>query len=176
MVSRIAGADVEIVLLIVAVGTLIVALLTFTAAVTGWFKRTVPVECGFLRDDVLVGDLAVSTGDNAKPVVIRLRNKAKTTLAGLVVELRFLRPLSLSSTNHALALPPGTHAFGRVEDGSYYVIRHSDFDLAPEERLDYRVELDLTGVSPGTGRVPVTIYSVQQDYKYLKKELTLRIT
>ena len=166
----------EIALLIVGAGTFVVALLTLLAAVTGLFRRTIPVDCGFLIDESNVTDLKVATGDSAKPVVIRLWNRAKTTVTGLVLDMRFLRPLSLSATNTALVLPTGKTTHGRVEDGSYYLVRHTDFDLFPEETLDYRIELNMSGVSPGTGHVLVTVYSTQQDYKYLKSELVLRIS
>lgn len=170
------GTEVNTALLIVSTGTFVVALLTLLAAVTGWLKRKVPVDCGFLMDGSMVTDLKVSTGDSAKPVVIRLRNKSKTTVTGLVVDMRFLQPLSLSATSTALSLPPGNTEHGRVPDGSYYLVRRTDFDLSPEETLDFRVELNMSGLTPGTARVQVTVYSTQQDYKYRKSSLILHIS
>ena len=163
-------------LLVVAIGTFVVAPLALLASTTSLLKRRVPVECGFLLDKAIQPQLNVSTGDSAKPITIRLRNRASTTLTGLIFDARFLDPLVLSGTSSALVLPLGDNVHGRVADGSYYLIRHSGFNLAPEEHLDFRIELNLAGASPGTGHVEVTVYSTQQDYKYRKLDLPVHIT
>lgn len=166
----------DVAVLVIAAATLLVAVLAFLAVVTDWLKRTIPVEVGFLHDESVVVELPVSTGDKAKPITIRIHNKAKTTVTGLVLDMRFLKPLSLSGTGTALSMPLGDSVHGRVPDGSYYLVRYSAFDLFPDQSLDFRVELNLTDTAPQAGRVRTTVYSSQQDYKYRKADLILHIT
>jgi hypothetical protein len=47
--------------------------------------------------------------------------------------------------------------------------------MAGGDNLDFRVELNTKGQSPGTFKVPVTIYSTQQDYKFKKSELKIKM-
>ena len=167
---------VDTLLVAIGAGTLVVAVLTLLASVTDWFKRVIPIQYGFLVDNTIVGDLALSTGDPAKPILLRFHNSGQTTLTGVVLDIRFLRPLTLSGTQTALSFLPGKTTHGRTPDESYYLIRYSELEVVGKDNLDFRVELDTTGKSPGTYRVLVTAYSTQQDYKYKKLELTMRMT
>jgi len=98
---------------------------------------------------------------------------SKTTLTGVVVDMRFLYPITLSGTESALSYIPGKTTHGRMPDKSFYHIRHSELDIVGHSDMDFRVELNTQGKSPGTYKVIVTVYSTQQDYKYMKSELTL---
>lgn len=44
----------NVVLIIIAGATFVVALLAFLGSVTSWFKQTIPIQCGFLMDDKIV--------------------------------------------------------------------------------------------------------------------------
>ena len=166
----------EVVIIIIAVGTLLVAVLTFLALVTDWFKRTIPIEFGFRLDNSVVGELTLSSGDAAKPIFMRFHNSGQTTMIGLVFDIRFLLPLSLSGTDSALSHIPGKTVHGRVSDQSYYLLRYSDLELVGLGNLDFRVELNTTDKTPGTYKVLVTVYSTQRDYKFKKTELFLIMT
>ena len=163
----------SVVIIILAGGTLIVALLTFLASITDLFKKSIPIDYGFLFDGETVDKLGLSTGDPAKPVVLRFRNSSKCTLTGVVLDMRFHRPLRLSATNRALAVIPGKTEHAKAQDNSYYHIRISELEMFGEENFDYRVELDTKGINPGTYRISVTAYSTQQNYKYKKCDLVV---
>jgi hypothetical protein len=166
----------DIVPIVLGAGTLAVAALTFLASVTNWFKRSIPIEYGFLVDDSIVKNLNLSTGDPAKPINLRFHNSAQTTLTGVVLDIRFLHPLALSGTQTALSFMPGKTTHARTADGSYYLIRYSELEMVGQDKLDFRVELNTQGKSPGTYKVLVTAYSTQQDYKYKKSDLFIRMT
>lgn len=166
----------DLVLIIITGGTFIVAVLTFFTSVTEWFKRSIPIELGFLIDDSVVTDLLLSSGDPEKPIFLRFCNYGRTTLVGLVFDIRFLHPLSLSGSPSALTLIPGKTVHGRVSDESYYLIRYSDIELVGLDKIDFRVELNTKGKTPGTYKVLVTVYSTQRDYKFKKTELSIKIT
>jgi len=84
--------------------TLIVASLGFLAVITNWFKRTIPIQFGFLRDEKIIDLLNIATGDPAKQLFLRFHNSEKLTLTGLVLDIRFHRPIALSGTEQALKL------------------------------------------------------------------------
>ena len=163
-------------LLLVGIGTLVAAVLTLLSSVTDWLKREIPVEFGFIFDNAIVDKLDLSSGDSAKPISLRFHNSSRTTLAGLVFNIEFLEPISLSGTGTALTLVPGKTVHGRVEDQGYYLIRYEDIMLLGHRQLDFRVELDTRDRSPGTSKVLVTVYSTQSHHKFKKAELAIHMT
>ena len=164
-----------VIVIIIGVATLTVAIFTFLASVTSWFKRGIPVEFGFLIDDKIMQRIELSTGDPAKPLFLRFRNVSKSTLTGIVMDLRFYRPLTLSGTEQALSVIPGKTTHGRPPDNRYYHIRYSELEMPGDESMDFRIELSTEKKTPGTYRVCVTVYSIQQDYKYKKTDLSIQM-
>ena len=163
----------NILLICLASGTFVVALLTFLSSTTDWFKRTIPIQFGFLVDNEILEKLELSTGDPAKPIFFRFHNSRKSTLTGLVFDIRFHRPIGLSGTGQALTYIAGKTTHGLIPDNSYYLYRHSELVMAGEENMDFRVELNTQNKPPGTYKVTVTVYSTQKDYKYKKVELLI---
>jgi len=161
------------ILIIIAAATFIVAFLTLLASVTSWFKQNIPIQFGFLVDDKILQQIELSTGDSAKPIFLRFRNSGKGTLTGVVIDLRFYRPLTLSGTGQALTFIPGKTTHGQTPDNSYYLIRHSELEMVGDQDMDFRIELNTQNKAPGTYKVGVTAYSTQQDYKYKKAWLFL---
>lgn len=162
-------------LIVISTSTLLIALLTFLSSITSWFKRTIPIQFGFLLNDQNVDKLDIATGDPAKTIILRFHNQGKTTLTGIILDMRFLSPLALSGTGKALSYIPGKTQHGRTSDGSYYLIRHSELELVGDDNLDLRVELNTRGKNPGTYKVIVTVYSTQQEFEFKKAELSLEI-
>lgn len=163
-------------LLLVTIGTFLAAVLTFLATVTDWFKHEIPVEFGFLLNDSIVDNLDLSSGDAAKPISLRFRNTGSTTLAGLVLNMEFMEPISLSGTDSALTLVPGKTVHGRIKDQNYYLIRYEDIMLLGQRQLDFRVELNTRNKSPGISKVLVSVYSTQSHYKFKKIELSIHMS
>lgn len=161
------------ILIIIAAGTFIVALLTLFASVTSWFKQTIPIKFGFLVNDRILQQIELSTGDPAKPILLRFRNFGKGTLTGVVLDMRFYRPLGLSGTGQAVTFIPGKTIHGQVPDNSYYLIRHSELEMGGDQNMDFRVELNTQNMTPGTYKVGVIAYSTQEAYKYKKAELSV---
>ena len=95
-----------ITLIIIGAVTFIVALHTFLASITSWFKRSIPIDFGFLVDERIVQQIELSTGDSAKPISLRFHNRGKCTLIVVVLDIRFFRPLKLSSTEKAITFIP----------------------------------------------------------------------
>lgn len=166
---------VNIILIILGASTLLVATLAFLATITDWFKKRIPIDYGFLLDKKIVNELSLSTGDEAKPIFLRFHNVGETTLTGVILDIRFLKPIGLSGTQAALTFIPGKTIHGRTEDKSYYLLRYSELEMVAKDKLDFRVELNTKGKSPGTYKVLVTIYSTQHDYKYKKSELLIKM-
>jgi hypothetical protein len=160
---------------ILGVGTFLVATLAFLAMITDLFKKRIPISYGFLLNEQTVNELDLSTGDEAKPIFLRFRNIGETTLTGVILDIRFLKPIVLSATKTALTYFPGKIIHGRTEDESYYWIRHSELVILGKDKLDFRVELNTKGQSPGTYKVIITIYSTQQAYKLKKSELLIKM-
>jgi len=165
--------DTNTVIMILAACTLITSILTFFAYVTGLFKRKIPLDYGFLVNDQIKSSLEVATGDPAKNIYLRFRNPKKNTLTGVVTEIRFIRPLSLSSTDEALTLIKGKTFHGKPEGNPYYWIMHTELKISGHQHMDFRVQLDTKGKSPGIYTVKVTAYSTQQDYKFKESGLTI---
>lgn len=163
-------------LVIIGCGTFLVALLTFLVSVTDIFKSGIPISYGFLLNNEIRREINLSTGDPAKPITIRFHNTSKTTLSGLVLDIRFLNPIALSGTQTALTFIPGKTTHGRTPDKSYYLLRYSELEMVGEDNLDFGVELNTKNKSPGTYKVLVTIYSTQQDFKCKKDELLIKMT
>jgi hypothetical protein len=90
-----------------AIATLIVAVFTLLASTTSWFKPTIPIQFGFLVDGEINKQIDLSTGDKAKAIFLRFLNSEKATLTGVVLSIRFYRPLALSGTKHAIEFIPG---------------------------------------------------------------------
>lgn len=153
--------------------TFIVALLAFLASVTSWFERTIPIKFGFLVNGRIVQQIELSTGDPAKPILLRFCNFGKGILTGVVLDMRFYRPLGLSGTGQALTFIPGKTTHGQIPDNSYYLIRHSELEMVGHQNMDFRVELNTQNMTPGTYKVGVIVYSTQQHYKYKKAELSI---
>lgn len=164
-----------VILIIIGMATLIVATLTFLASVRSWFKQGIPVEFGFLINNKIVQRIEIATGDPAKPLLIRFQNVSKSTLTGIVMDLRFYRPLGLSGTGQALSVIPGKTTHGRPPDNKYYHIRYSELEMPGDESMDFRIELSTENKTPGTYRVGITVYSIQQDYKYKKAYLLIHM-
>lgn len=164
------------ILIVLAGATFIVATLTYLATITKWFKRKVPIDCGFLLNKSIVNKLNLSTGDPAKPILLRFRNSSKLTLTGVVLDMRLLWPLTLSATNTALSVVPGKTKHRRVPGNAYYNIFLSGLDIFGKEDFDYRVELNTTEKSPGAYTILVTAYSTQQDYKYKRFKLSVKMS
>jgi len=120
----------------------------------------------------------LSTGDQAKQILFRFRNLSKLTLTGVVLDMRFQRPLTLSGTDRAVSVIPGKTKHGRVRvpGNTYYYILHSELDILGEDSFDYGVELDTKGQAPGTYTVLITAYTTQQDYKYKRFKLSIEMT
>lgn len=165
-----------VILLLVAIATFVAAALTFLASVTDWFKREIPVEFGFLFNDSIVNKLDLSSGDAAKPISLRFCNTGRTTLAGLVFNMEFMEPISLSGTDKTLTLVPGKTVHGRIPDQNYYLIRYEDIMLLGQRQLDFRVELNTKDKSPGIFQVFVTVYSTQSHHKFKKAELSIHMS
>jgi len=164
------------ILILLAGATLIVATLTYLATITKLFKRKVPIDCGFLLNESIVDKLNLSTGDPAKTIRLRFRNSSKLTLTGIVLDMRFQRPLTLSASNTALAVVPGKTKHGRVSGNAYYHILLSELDMFGKEDFDYRVELDTKGKNPGAYTILVTAYPTQQNYKYKRFKLSIKMS
>ena len=164
---------VNVILITIAGATFVVALFAFLALVTSWFKQTIPIQFGFLMDDKIFQQMELSTGDPAKPIFLRFHNLGKGTLTGVVLDIRFYRPLLLSGTGQALSFLPGKTTHGRTPDKSYYLIRYSELEMVGDEDMDFRVELNIQNQTPGTYKVGITAYSTQQDHKYKKSELSI---
>ena len=133
-----------------------------------------------MLNERVLDELDISSGDPAKPIQFRLHNKSKRTLTGVVIDIRFLQPLALSGTNTAisfqpLSFKPGKTIRGRIQDGSYYLIRFTELEIVGHTNLDLKVELNTTNKSPGTYTIIVTVYSTQQDFKYGKEEIQVNI-
>ena len=165
------GADTIIIIL--ASCTLITAIITFLAQITGIFKKQIPLDYGFLVNDQIKNSLEVATGDPAKNIWLRFRNPKKNTLTGVVTDIHFIRPLTLSPTNEALTLIKDKTFHGKSEDNPYYQITHTELNIAGHQHMDFRVQLDTKGKSPGNYTVKVTAYSTQQDYKFKESDLTI---
>ena len=166
---------------IIAAATLVCAVFTLLAIVTDWFKRRIPLEYGFFRDDKIVTELKVSTGDPAKRILLRFHNSSKTTLVGVILDVRFLAPLVLSATQSAIVVPiddkdPNPPKHGRLADERCYWIRCSEVSMLGDANWDLRVELNTQVITPGTYKVRITVYSTQQNYKYKQSELMITIT
>lgn len=84
--------------------------------------------------------------------------------------------MSLSGTDHALTYIPGKTITGRAPDNSFYHIRHSELVLFGNDKLDIRIELNTAGLIPGTYKIESTAYLSEQDYKYKKIELIIKVT
>ena len=172
---------IDYIITIIAAATLVCAAFTFLAIVTDWFKRRIPLEFGFLLDDKIVPKLNVSTGDPAKRIFLRFHNSSKATLLGLILDVRFLAPLILSATQEAIVVPidgqnPTPLNHGRLADKSCYWIRCADLSMLGDANWDLRVELNTQGMTPGTYKVQITVYSTQQNYKYKQSELLITMT
>jgi hypothetical protein len=165
--------NMELIIVILTGGTFVVASLAFLSRVTDWLKKTIPVSFGFLLNEQITTELVLATGDPAKPVSLRFHNSGKTTLTGVVLDIRFLKPIVLSATSRAITYIPGKTMHGRTSDGSFYHYQHSELVIAGHDSMDFRVELNTEGQSPGTYQVMVTIYSTQQAYKYKKSTLSI---
>ena len=163
----------EVSLIVLTAATFIVVLLTLFALITPWFKQGIPIQLGFLIDNRIVEQVELSTGDEAKPVILRFHNRGKGTLTGLVLDIRFHRPLALSGTGEALNVIPGKTIHGRPPDNSYYLIRYTELEMVGHQDMDFRVELNTQNKTPGTYKVGVTAYSTRLDYKYKKVELSI---
>ena len=171
--SMIMGWIISNILILLTASTFVVASLAFLSRVTDWFKKTIPVSFGFLLNEQIIKELVLATGDPAKPVSLRFHNSGKTTLTGVVLDIRFLKPLVLSSTKQAITYIPGKTVHGRTSDGSFYHYQHSELVIVGHDNMDFRVELNTEGQSPGTYQVMVTVYSTQQAYKYKKSTLSI---
>lgn len=165
--------DESTVIIILASFTLITAILTFLAQITGIFKKQIPLEYGFLVNDQIKSSLEVATGDPAKNIHLRFRNSKKNTLTGVVTDIHFIRPLSLSATKEALTIIEGKTFHGKTDDNPYYQITHTELNIAGHQHMDFRVQLNTKGKSPGNYTVKVTAYSTQQDYKFKESDLTI---
>jgi len=167
----------NLILISIGLGTFSVALFTFLSIITDWFKRKIPLEFGFLLDNTTSTLLNLSSGDPAKPIFLRFHNTSKTTLTGIVLDIRIIRPLGLSGTDHALTTyTPGKTIHGRVPDNAFYHIRHSELVLFGNDKLEIRIELNTAGLTPGTYKIESTAYSSEQDFKYKMIELIIKVT
>jgi hypothetical protein len=156
--------------------TLVVALLSLLANTTDWFRRRVPIACGFVRDDELTRELHVSTGDPAKVIVFGFQNQSKSTLADLVLEVRLLEPLSISGTNHAIDTIPEKTEHWRDYEDRHYLIRHWDVLIFAGGRLQFRAEVNTQTLSPGTYKIAISVSSRDRDLKTRREFLTLHVT
>ena len=163
----------NIVMIVLEAVILLVALLTFLSSVTSWFRLRIPLAFGFLFDDKISRSLEVATGDPAKPILLRFRNLSKATLTGVVIELRFYRPLALSSSEQALTDIEGRTIHGRIPGNAYYLIRYFDLEIPGDEKMDFTIVLNTEDKSPGKYRIAATVYSNRKDYKYKTSELSL---
>jgi len=163
------------ILMLIGAGTFIVALLTLLSLITNIFKKKIPLQFGFLVNDKVLDEIDVSSGDPKKPIFFRLKNISKSTLAGIVIDIRFMKPLALSGTNTALSFIPGKTIHGRTTDNSYYLIRYTELEMAGHANADFRVELNTENKSPGSYKIIVTAYSTQQDYNYKREEILVNI-
>ncbi len=165
--------DATTAIIILAALTFLTAALTLMAATTDTFKRKIPIDFGFLLDGKIKNRIEVSTGDPAKNMPLRVRNIKRSILTGIVLDIRFFRPLFLSSTDKALTYFPGKTIHGKAADNSYYHILHTELNIPGHRHVDFNVELNTEGKTPGTYNIGVYAYSTQHDYKF--KELNLSI-
>ena len=165
----------NIAIIVIGIATFVTALATFLNSVFDWFRRRLPVRFGFLLNDKIVDQLQVASGDPAKPIHLRLHNFSKTTLTGVVLDMRFLRPLALSATDKALSIIPGKTAHGHIEAENHYWIRHSDLVIPGDDHLNFGVELNTKGISPGTYRVLVKMFTTMEIYKIRETELKITL-
>ena len=140
---------------------------------TDWFKSKVPIQFGFLLNDKIVSKLNVSTGDPAKKIVFRFYNPSKIVLTGILLDIRIMRPLSLSGTTTALQGIPRKTIHGKGPGNRYYHIMHSALEMPGDEKFDFGVELNTKGMSPGTYKILVKAYSTERDYKYKESKLKI---
>ena len=166
----------EITILSIAIATFLVAMLAFLASVTDLFKKLIPVEIGLYSDQKLMEELALSSGDSAKPLILQLKNNSKLTLTGVVLELKLMRPLSLSGTETALTSIPGKTVHGRFNEAGYYLIRYSDLELRGQELIDFKIELNTNEKNPDTYFIRSTVFSTQKEYKIKEVELRVKIS
>ena len=166
----------NLILILIGLGTFSVALFTFLSIITDCFKRKIPLEFGFLLDNATTTQLNLSSGDPAKPIFLRFHNTSKTTLTGIVLDIRVMRPLSISGTDHALTYIPGKTIHGKPPGNAFYHIRYSELVLFGNDKLDIKIELNTTRLTPGTYKIESTAYSSEQDFKYKKIELIIKVT
>ena len=165
----------NLILILIGLGTFSVALFTFLSIITEWFKRKIPLEFGFLLDNATTTQLNISSGDPSKPIFLRFHNTSKTTLTGVVLDIRIIRPLRLSS-GRAVTYIPGKTIHGRSPGNAFYHIRHSELVLFGNDTLDFRIMLNTSGLTPGTYRIESAAYSSEQNFKYKKIELIINVT
>ena len=108
-----------------------------------------------------------------RTLIFRVQNTKKSTLTGIILDIRIFRPLYLSSTNSALSYFPGNTIHGRAADNSYYHILHTNLNIPGHRYTDFKIEIDTKGKTPGTYPIGIYAYSDQQDYKF--KELNLSV-
>ena len=87
-----------------------------------------------------------------------------------------MEPLSLSGTTAALETIEGKTQYGRDEREGHYLIRHWDIDFLAEQSMDFRVELNTQGLSPGTYQVLVAVFSRERDFKNRRSVLKIDVS
>lgn len=157
------------------IATLIVAFLTLLASTTSIFKRRIPVNYGFVYDNKIVDSLNISSGDPEKPIGFRIENRKSHTLTDLIIDIKILRPLSLSATKSALAMF-GQTRHGPSKNNEYYSIRYFDILLYAKQEIDFTIELNTTKKKPGSYLISTSIYSKNDKYRFKNFILNIKIS
>ena len=160
--------------------TFVVSFLTLIVLIlssrTDLLKRTIPIEFGFLHKGKIVKKKEINTGDPAKPIEFRLKNKSETTLNGVVLDIRFLRPLALSGSEQAMILPNGVTKdninTGPFKD-KFYLLNISDLKILGDGEKDLKIEFNTRNITPDIYQIEIKIDSTQQDYKCKKTTLSI---
>ena len=157
-----------IVTILVLITSILTIIITTVVLRTDFLKTKIPIKFGFFINNEIVNKLEIVSGDPAKRIPFKIHNTSKTTITGVILDIRFLQPLALSGTDSALTEIQDHTMHGRSSDKSFYLINYSDFKILGDGQFNIFVELNTNNISPGTYIIEVRIDTIQKDYKYKK--------
>jgi chaperonin GroEL (HSP60 family) len=115
------------------------------------------------------------SGDPEKPIGFRIENRKSHTLTNLIIDIKILRPLSLSGTESALTMF-GEIRHGPSKNNEYYSIRYFDILLYAKQGIDFTIELNTTKKKPGHYLISTSIYSTNDKYRFKNFLLNIKIS
>ncbi len=164
----------EAAVLVIASLTLVAAILAIFASSRFWFRPRIPIESGFLYNGQIEKELTVATGDTEKPIQIRFYNNSDFSLTNVVLDLKLKYPIALSGSPQAVPVIPNRTHQGRVPDKSYYHLFYYGLPFYAKESMDFRIELNTKGITPGRYEVVINIHTEQREHKTKKKTIFLK--